>query len=72
MYDARVLASSRGSNFRRGELEITDVNNDYAQPGEMTFDTLRSAGGRRHPREQVEGVDPRRIGQRRYLSSVKA
>ena len=41
MYDSRVfdiIKTLKPSN--RGELEITDVNNDYIQKGEMTWDVL--------------------------------
>lgn len=41
MYDSRVfdiIKTLKPSN--RGELEITDVNNDYIQKGEMTYDVL--------------------------------
>ena len=41
MYDSRVfdiIKTLKPSN--RGELEITDVNNDYIQKSEMTYDVL--------------------------------
>lgn len=41
MYDSRVfdiIKTLKPSN--RGELEITDVNNDYIEKGEMTWDVL--------------------------------
>ncbi len=41
MYDSRVfdiIKTLKPSN--RGELEITDVNNDYIKKGEMTWDVL--------------------------------
>ncbi|MBI5180948.1 MAG: NTP transferase domain-containing protein [Nitrospirae bacterium] len=41
MYDSRVfeiIKTLKPSN--RGELEITDVNNDYIEKGEMTYDVL--------------------------------
>lgn len=41
MYDSRVfdiIKTLKPSD--RGELEITDVNNDYIQKGEMTWDVL--------------------------------
>ena len=41
MYDSRVfdiIKTLKPSN--RGELEITDVNNDYIQKNEMTYDVL--------------------------------
>jgi glucose-1-phosphate thymidylyltransferase len=42
MYDARVFTIIDGLEpSARGELEITDVNNDYIGRGEMTFDFLR-------------------------------
>ncbi len=41
MYDARVFSIIDGLEpSQRGELEITDVNNDYISRGEMTFDFL--------------------------------
>jgi glucose-1-phosphate thymidylyltransferase len=41
MYDAEVFEIVRGLRpSRRGELEITDVNNAYIQKGEMQFDIL--------------------------------
>lgn len=40
-YDARVFDICNGLNpSQRGELEITDVNNDYLKRGELTHDTL--------------------------------
>jgi glucose-1-phosphate thymidylyltransferase len=40
-YDARVFEIIRGLEpSARGELEITDVNNDYIRRGEMTWDEL--------------------------------
>ncbi len=42
MYDARVFPIIDGLEpSKRGELEITDVNNDYIRRGEMTFDFLK-------------------------------
>ena len=42
MYDARVFSIIDGlSPSARGELEITDVNNDYIARGEMNFDFLK-------------------------------
>ncbi len=42
MYDARVFSIIDGLEpSQRGELEITDVNNDYIERGEMTFDFLK-------------------------------
>ncbi|MFN2525344.1 MAG: sugar phosphate nucleotidyltransferase [Actinomycetota bacterium] len=42
MYDARVYKIIDGLEpSARGELEITDVNNDYASAGELTFDILQ-------------------------------
>jgi len=41
MYDARVFSIIDGlTPSGRNELEITDVNNDYIERGEMTFDFL--------------------------------
>lgn len=41
MYDARVFDIIRTLEpSRRGELEITDVNNRYLSWGELTYDTL--------------------------------
>jgi glucose-1-phosphate thymidylyltransferase len=41
MYDAEVFEIVRGLKpSKRGELEITDVNNAYIQKGEMQFDIL--------------------------------
>jgi glucose-1-phosphate thymidylyltransferase len=41
MYDARVFEIVDGLEpSARGELEITDVNNDYVARGEMAFDVL--------------------------------
>lgn len=41
MFDRRVFDIIHGLEpSRRGELEITDVNNQYIQWGEMTFDVL--------------------------------
>ena len=41
MYDARVFDIVRTLEpSKRGELEITDVNNAYIQAGEMTFEYL--------------------------------
>jgi hypothetical protein len=41
MYDARVFDIIAGLKlFERGEFEITDVNNENARAGEMTFDVL--------------------------------
>jgi glucose-1-phosphate thymidylyltransferase len=41
MYDARVFEIVAGLEpSARGELEITDVNNDYVARGEMAFDVL--------------------------------
>ncbi|MFG0306177.1 MAG: sugar phosphate nucleotidyltransferase [Phycisphaerales bacterium JB040] len=40
-YDARVFDICNGLEpSRRGELEITDVNNDYLRRGELTHDVL--------------------------------
>jgi len=40
-YDARVFEIIRTLKpSARGEYEITDVNNDYINAGEMTYDTL--------------------------------
>jgi glucose-1-phosphate thymidylyltransferase len=40
-YDARVFEICRTLRpSGRGELEITDVNNDYLRRGELTYDTL--------------------------------
>ena len=40
-YDARVFEIIRGLEpSARGELELTDVNNDYIRRGEMTWDEL--------------------------------
>lgn len=40
-YDARVFDVARTLKpSKRGELEITDVNNDYIQRGEMAWDEL--------------------------------
>ena len=42
MYDARVFDIIEGlTPSARGELEITDVNNAYADSGELTFHVLR-------------------------------
>jgi glucose-1-phosphate thymidylyltransferase len=42
LYDARVFDVIRGLNpSDRGELEITDVNNQYIEWGEMTYRVLR-------------------------------
>jgi len=42
MYDARVFSFIDGLEpSRRGELEITDVNNNYIDDGQMTFDFLK-------------------------------
>ena len=42
MYDARVFDVIRTLKpSRRGELEITDVNNWYLQRGELTYELLR-------------------------------
>lgn len=42
MYDARVFSIIDGlTPSGRNELEITDVNNDYIERGEMTFDFLK-------------------------------
>lgn len=42
LYDARVFDVIRGLNpSDRGELEITDVNNQYIEWGEMTYQVLR-------------------------------
>lgn len=41
MYDNRVFDIIKTLKpSQRGELEITDVNNDYLKRGELTFDTL--------------------------------
>lgn len=41
MYDSRVFEIIKTLKpSRRGELEITDVNNKYIEQGEMTFDVL--------------------------------
>jgi glucose-1-phosphate thymidylyltransferase len=41
MYDARVFDIVDGLEpSARGELEITDVNNDYVARGQMAFDVL--------------------------------
>jgi glucose-1-phosphate thymidylyltransferase len=41
MYDSRVFDITKTLKpSRRGELEITDVNNRYIEWGEMTFDVL--------------------------------
>jgi hypothetical protein len=41
MYDARVFDIIKPLKpYKRGELEITDVNNEYIKLGEMTFDVL--------------------------------
>ncbi len=41
MYDSRVFEIIRNIKpSKRGELEITDVNNDYIAHNEMTFDIL--------------------------------
>lgn len=41
MYDSRVFSIIKGLKpSQRGELEITDVNNDYIRRGEMTFDII--------------------------------
>lgn len=41
MYDCKVFKIIKGLEpSRRGELEITDVNNTYIQNGEMSFDIL--------------------------------
>ncbi len=42
MYDAKVFDFIKGLEpSKRGELEITDVNNMYISAGEMTFDILK-------------------------------
>jgi glucose-1-phosphate thymidylyltransferase len=42
MYDTRVFDIIRGLRpSRRGELEITDVNNAYLASGQLQFDVLR-------------------------------
>lgn len=41
MYDEKVFDFIRGQSFsERGELEITDVNNEYITRGEMEYDIL--------------------------------
>ena len=41
MYDSRVFSIIKNLKpSERGELEITDVNNDYIRRGEMTFDII--------------------------------
>jgi glucose-1-phosphate thymidylyltransferase len=41
MYDSRVFEITAGLKpSKRGELEITDVNNAYIQRGELTYDVL--------------------------------
>ena len=41
MYDQRVFEIIAGLKpSARGELEITDVNNDYIEAGELTYDVL--------------------------------
>ena len=41
MYDEKVFDFIRGQSFsERGELEITDVNNEYIKRGEMEYDIL--------------------------------
>ncbi len=41
MYDARVFEIIKGlTPSARGELEITDVNNDYARAGTLSFNVL--------------------------------
>jgi glucose-1-phosphate thymidylyltransferase len=41
MYDSHVFDIIRGlAPSNRGELEITDVNNEYVRSGQMTFDVL--------------------------------
>ena len=45
MYDARVFEIIRRSKpSNRGELEITDVNNDYIQRSAITWDELGVGG----------------------------
>jgi glucose-1-phosphate thymidylyltransferase len=42
MYDAKVFETIKTCvPSARGELEITDVNNDYIRQGTMTFDVLK-------------------------------
>jgi len=41
MYGEKVVDFTKEQSFsERGELEITDVNNEYAKRGEMEYDIL--------------------------------
>jgi glucose-1-phosphate thymidylyltransferase len=42
MYDSDVFETIRNIKpSKRGEMEITDVNNIYAKQGRLTFDILK-------------------------------